>query len=165
MILESSGNLALKNIFEQTQWSTNINKTTNLSNSKLNIQNDGDLVLNDEKNNVLWSTNTIERTKKLANHTLFLGMNSNRSLSADLCVSSSFQNWVMVEYLDGYITLMNEASGLYLTDTGSSLTAKIDDGSVNQDWKINGSQLFNRATSQYLGFDLYEQFTCTYSAM
>ena len=47
------------------------------------------------------------------------------------CDKNDYQMWARLNYLDGYFTLMNKATGLYLN---GSIYTTAKDGSKRQDW-------------------------------
>ena len=118
--------------------------STYTNNPRLVLQNDGNLALLNSNNFVYWisGSNEIEYSR-------CLNTGCKSSVSTLPC---NIQNkvWIRVKYLDGYSTYMNKATGLYLTDSGSSILTRAKDGSRNQDWIISDSQLVNRETNKII---------------
>ena len=56
----------------------------------------------------------------------------------------------MTQFLNGFSTFRKINSGLFLTNTGSSVILKKEDHTRNQDWILNGSEIINRATNLVL---------------
>ena len=132
--MQADGNLVLYNSLNTPVWSS---KTEfNVSYPRLKIQNDGHLVLYDWKNSPFWGTGIWEYTVRIKNegNGLCLGINSMPDVTLVKCDKNNHQMWVRVNYLDGYFTLMNKATGLYLTESDGSIYTTANDESKRQDW-------------------------------
>jgi serine/threonine-protein kinase len=116
------------------------------------MQDNGNLVLLNPSNQAFWVSNTPEITKKFQNQATkrCLDSNFNGVVYTLTCNTGLYQNWVIIKYLDGYSTIMNKSTGLYLTVSGSSILTRTRDGTTNQDWRIAGTQLLNRVTNKVL---------------
>jgi len=112
------------------------------ANSSLLMQNDGNLVLINPKNQIYWVSNTNE-----FNNNFCIYNNCNGFFSSIPCNDQN-KKWVIVNYLDGYSTIMNKATGLFLTDTGSTVLTRANDGTKNQDWYFSGKKITNRASNK-----------------
>ena len=148
--MQTDGNLVLYNNLNQAQWSSQT--YLKLTQPRLVIQDDGNLVILNPSNQSFWSSNTNEYTRKFTNQATSrcLDSNGNGAVYTLTCNRGQYQNWVLVKYLDGYFTIMNRATGLFLTGSGSSVLARARDGTTSQDWKINGVQVVNRFTNKVL---------------
>ena len=148
--MRADGNLVLYNNLNQAQWSSQT--YLKLAQPRLLMKDDGNLVILNPSNQAFWSSNTYEYTRKFTNQATArcLDSNGNGNVYTLACNTGQYQNWVLVKYLDGYYTIMNRATGLFLTDSGSSVLTRARDGTTSQDWKINGVQILNRATNKAL---------------
>ena len=118
--------------------------STYTNNPRLVLQNDGNLALLNSNNFVYWISvsNEIEDSR-------CLNTGCKNSVSTLPC-NNQIKVWIRVKYLDGYSTYMNKATGLYLTDSGSSILTRAKDGRRNQDWIISDSQLVKRETNKII---------------
>ena len=123
---------------------------TDAKNSRLVIQNDGNLELRNPSNLLVWASNSKEVTVKFANQNSGNCLEANIFVYTQPCSKSSFQNWVQITYVGGYSTLMHKASGLYLNDDGSLVRTVAENKGPSQDWWISGSEIINRFTNQAL---------------
>ena len=133
-------------------WSTKTSQKT-IKQPRLLMQDDGNLVLyNNSNKTVLWMTSTTESLKKFKNQAtnLCLDSNLNGTVRTFACNSSLFQNWIFLKGWEGFFIAINKATGLYLSGNGSLINAKIGDGSLAQDWQLNGLKFLNRLTKRYL---------------
>ena len=148
--MKTNGNLVIYNNLNQYQWSSQTD--LKLSQPRLVMQDDGNLVLYNPSDKAFWASNTNEYTRKFTNQATArcLDSNANGEVYTLTCNGGQFQNWAIVKYLDGFFTIMNRATGFYLTDSGSSVLARARDGTTSQDWKINGVQVLNRFTNEVL---------------
>ena len=140
--IETGGNLVLFDCLGKALWSTNTN--LNLANPMLAIDNDGALRL--------WDSYGIYQGGKVywTGYSGEFGINLCTNSVNTLVCKTGKQDWTLANFLDGYSTLQNKLNGLYLTDTGSSVTLKVMDRSASQDWKITDTQIINRATNKVL---------------
>ena len=92
------------------------------------MQDDGNLVLYNPSNVPFWASQTpshILKTKSQAS-SYCLDCNSNGTVYTSTSISIIKQNWLFVRYLDGFYTVMNMETGLYLTDSGRSILIRAD---------------------------------------
>ena len=132
--VQADGNLVLYDSLNTPVWSSNTERK--VSNPWLIIQNDGHLVLYDSRGFPFWVTGIWENTVRIKNegNGLCLGISSMPDVTLVKCDENYYQMWVRVNYLDGYFTLMNRATGLYLTESDGSIYTTAKDESKRQDW-------------------------------
>ena len=150
--LQIDGNLVL---YSQIQpiWASQTNNQ--LTQPRLDMQDDGNLVLYNPSNVYFWASKTYPLILKIKNQATVrcLDCNSNGTVYTSTCISGFLnQNWKFVRFLDDFYTVMNMATGLYLTNSASSVLIKAEDGGGNQDWKVDSisKQIINRATNYAL---------------
>ena len=131
-------------------------QTSNLlTQPRLDMQDDGNLVLYNPSNVPYWASQTASLTLKFKSQATArcLDCNANGNVYTSTCISGFLnQNWYFERFLGGFFTIMNKATGLYLTDSGSTVLIRAEDGSQNQDWIIDTvtTQFINRATTKAL---------------